>query len=95
MLHQLLINMGKHHARKQHGTRRHAGGPLIPSLHIGTVKRDATPHQAIQIRGLNDGIAERRNRVSSLVIGENKDDIRWLGGDQGDNRREQRQEETG
>ena len=95
VLQQLLIDLRERTPREQHGARRHARGALIATLHVGAGESHAALHQAIEVRRLDDRIAQSRDGVGTLVIGEDEDDVgRWRGG-QGDRRGKQPGEETG
>ena len=45
--------------------------------HITAAKRSAFIDQSIQIRRINVVEAERTNRIESLLVGEDENNIRW------------------
>ena len=83
---QLFVDLGERAAREQHRTRRHAGGALIATLHVRAVESHPALHEPIEVRGLDDRIAQGRDGIGALVVGEDEDDIRRLGGGQGHDR---------
>jgi hypothetical protein len=84
MLQQSLVDLREGSTGEQHRTRRHARGPSVTPLHVGTGEGDPTLHEAIEVRGLDDRIAQRCDGVSALIVSEDEDDIRRRRGGEGD-----------
>ena len=95
VLQQLLVDLRQRAARQQHRPRRHAGRALVAALHVSAGESHAPLHEPIEVRGLDDRITQRRDGVGALVVGEDEDDVRGLGGGQRHDREQQGKAETG
>src|SRR6185369_17710843 len=62
-------------ASQQHRARRHANRALHRAHAIGSRKRGAITHEAIEMRRLNVAIAERRDGVGPLIVAEEKKNV--------------------
>lgn len=69
---QSLVDAEQALTGQQHGARWHAGRSVEPALHIRAVKRQSSPRQAIEVRRLDNRVAERGNRVGPLIVGKEK-----------------------
>jgi hypothetical protein len=81
--HQLLVDVEQVLAGEQHRARGDAGRALHPTLHVGARERHAAPREPVEIRCLNDWIAERGDGIGALVIGEQEQHVRRRTGAQG------------
>ena len=73
---ELLVDVEEVLAREQHRARGDAGRAVESALHVGAPKRDAAAHEPVEVRRLDDRIAERRDGVRAHVVGEEKEDVR-------------------
>ncbi len=92
---QLFVDLGEGTAGKQHRARRHAGRALVAALHVGAGESHPALHEPVEVRGLDDRITQRRDGVGPLIVGEDEDDVRGLGGGQGHDHGQQSKGETG
>jgi len=76
---QLLIDPEQVTTRQQHCARRHASRPVHPPLHVRPVENQPALHKPVQVGRLDHRIAQRRNRVGTLVVGEKYQHVGTLG----------------
>ena len=62
-----------------HGATGDADGTDMRTKHIGMTKGQTTLHKLVQIRSLDERIAERTNTVRAQIICEQEEDVRFLG----------------